>query len=137
MASGFDIIKRGIVTNNMKLVIEGYELMTGDEVEIPRRVAEDDKGVTGTGMKKKLSGKPVQVTKKNLFVDVAGEARAQLSNKPKKPVRSKPRSLRESVEMLTLKCSRCRDSFIIASNDESLKEGRKPVCNDCVVKGSR
>lgn len=136
MASGFDIIKRGIMTNDMKMVADGYEMMTGDQVELPRRVIQnDDKGVTGTGIKKRLGGQAVKASGRNLFVDEEGEARAKISTKPKKPSLKKPK--REGVKILELKCSSCRDKYFIREDDESLREGRSPLCNTCIINKGR
>ena len=136
MASGFDIIKRGILSNDMKMVLEGYCLMTNDDIELPvnSKISSnaDDKGVTGTGIKKRGKGTTVKVSGKNLFVDVEGEAMAK-----KKPAKKTVKSTqtRDTIKMLNVKCVECSDKFII--RQDYLEKGEKYVCNNCIITRAR
>ena len=141
MAGYSDMIKRGIMENDMALVVKGYNAMFGEKVELPakRRAEEvDDGGTTGTGVKRPTRGTPVKISGVNLFVDEDGEKRAAAKAVTKVPVKKKKVVKRDEVASTTLKktkCSSCGETHSVRK--DLLMNDSDYTCSDCIISRRR
>ena len=138
MAGYSDMIKRGIMENDMSLVVKGYNAMFGEKVELPakRRAEEvDDGGTTGTGMKVAHRGKPVKVSNINMFVDEDGEKRALLKAESLVPTKKKKKVVQRNGEKNTslksMKCADCGETHKV--RQDLIMSGSSYTCSDCIV----
>lgn len=129
MASGFDMMERGIRTDDMELIIKGFELATGRVVEPPRIHEKQVQSVTGTGMNKART-KQVKPSGINLFVDVEGERMAKKSP-PKKPVKKEKRE----PAMVAIKCQTCKKKASVRK--DLLNMDGTYTCNSCILAKGR
>ena len=130
-----ELIKRGILMQDWKMVAEGYKRLFNEEVELPRRVLEstqEDKGVTNTGMNKKSIKTKVQVKGINFFVDEEGEKRAQAA---KKPLTKKVSKNKREPAMVDAKCTGCRTKERVRK--DFLQLDGTYICNDCIISKGR
>ncbi len=141
MAGYSDMIKRGIMENDMSLVVKGYNCMFGEKVELPskRRKTEDgddDLGVTGTGVTRPKRGQPVKVSGVNLFVDVDGEKRAEGKKQVVARKKTVKRKEGQSTALKSVKCSDCGEKHQVRR--DLLIGDSSYTCSDCIVsRGSR
>lgn len=134
--SGFtDLIKRGILSSDWELVKRGYELLTGDSIDLPKHARKvednDDGGITGTGVNKKIRAQQVKPKSINLYVDEEGEKRAA-----KNPIKKKTVSkAKRATPMIDTKCKECKDKYRV--RDDFLQSDGSYICNDCILRKGR
>ncbi len=125
-----DMIKRGVLTNDMKLVAAGYSGITGEAVEATqtRHRPLADEGIAETGMRKSkaIAGKQVRVSGENLFYD-GGTGKI-----PVEPVVAKRK---RASGLVNIKCEGCKQKFKVDKGLLNTLDGQNTyTCNDCILR---